>query len=222
MYRAKKTSVYTIVSSLFSTLFAMTAMLVASPIASAACTAPGTDYGTVTHSNVSITSAGTYRIWTRMAAPSASANTFLLEIDGGACYTVGGSSVPVYTNGSTTRFVSNTSNWISKTSGGANIDVNFTVANHTLKLIGNADGVVVDRIVLTKDVTCTPTGDGSNCATIYLAADIDQSGKVDFLDFSRLAAKYNQSGGSLGRTDINNDGTVNFLDFSLMASTYGQ
>lgn len=189
---------------------------------SAACTAPSTNYGTVTHSNVSITSAGTYRIWTRMAAPSASSNTYLLEIDGGTCYTVGGSSVPVFANGSSTRFTANTSNWISKTTGGANIDVSFTVGTHTIKLIGNADGVVVDRIVLTKDTTCTPTGDGSNCATVYLAADLDQNGKVDFLDFSRLAAKYNQSGGNLGRTDINGDGTVNFLDFSLMASTYGQ
>ena len=40
----------------------------------AACTPPGTDYGTVTMT-ANVSSAGTYRIWTRMSAPSSSANT---------------------------------------------------------------------------------------------------------------------------------------------------
>ncbi|QQS20309.1 hypothetical protein IPL85_02585 [Candidatus Saccharibacteria bacterium] len=187
----------------------------------AACTPPGTNYGTVTQTS-NISSAGTYRIWTRMAAANSTDNTVLLEIDGNTCYVVGGSSVPTYASGATNYFVNNKTNWISKTTGGTNIDVSFTTGNHTVKLIGNGPGVVIDRVLLTKDTTCTPTGTGSNCASIYFAADIDQNGSVNFLDFSRLASKYNQSGGGLGRTDINLDGTVSFLDLSLMANTYGQ
>lgn len=187
----------------------------------AACTPPGTDYGTVTMTTT-IASAGTYRIWTRMSAPSSSANTYLLDIDSTTCYTVGGSSVPVYAGGATTYFSNNTSNWIGKTSGGSFIDVSLTAASHTFKLIGNADGVVVDRVILTKDTTCTPKGVGDNCASIYLAPDINQDGSVGFLDFSALSNKYNQTGSTLGRVDINGDNTVDFLDFSLLASKYGQ
>ena len=187
----------------------------------AACTPPGTDYGTVTMTT-NVSSAGTYRIWTRMSAPSSSANTYLLDIDSTTCYTVGGSSVPVYAGGATTYFSNNISNWIAKTSGGSFIDANLSAGSHTFKLIGNADGVVVDRVILTKDTTCTPKGVGDNCASIYLAPDINQDGSVGFLDFSALSSKYNQTGASLGRVDINGDNTVNFLDFSLLASKYGQ
>lgn len=200
---------------------ASTTVYVSTPASAAACTVPGTDYGTVTMT-ATVTTAATYRIWTRMAAPSSSANTYLLEIDGNTCFTVGGSTVPTYSSGSTTRFQSGTTNWISKTSGGATIDTALTSGSHTIKLIGNAADVVVDRVLITADTTCVPTGVGDNCASVYIAADIDQNSKVDFLDLSRLASKYNQSGGSIGRSDINSDGTVNFLDYSVLASKYGQ
>ncbi|MCA9324689.1 fibronectin type III domain-containing protein [Candidatus Saccharibacteria bacterium] len=130
----------------------------------AACTAPSTDYGTVSNLTMSIPSTGTYRIWTRMAAPNATDNTYKLEIDGTTCYTVGGSTVPTYASGATTYFTSGSTNWISKTSGGAQIDVSLTSGNHTLKLIGNAPNVVVDRLIATQDTACVPTGTGDNCA----------------------------------------------------------
>jgi hypothetical protein len=134
-------------------------------VQAAACTAPATDYGTVDLS-VSIPVAGTYRIWTRMAgpSPSSSGNNYLLQIDSSSCYGVGGTSVPVYASGATTYFANNTTNWISTTTSSTTVDVSFTVGTHALKLIGNADGVVVDRLILTQDTTCTPTGTGDNCA----------------------------------------------------------
>jgi hypothetical protein len=135
-------------------------------VRAAACTAPTTDYGTVDLS-VAIPAAGTYRIWTRMAAPSPSSvnNNYLLQIDAASCYTVGGTTVPVYAAGATTYFANNSSNWIATTTTGAFVDINFTTTGaHVLKLIGNADGVVVDRVILTQDTTCTPTGTGDNCA----------------------------------------------------------
>lgn len=189
-------------------------------VSAAACTPPGTDYGTVTY-NATVSSATTYRIWVRMSAPSASVNTVLLEVDGNTCYTVGGSTVPTYAGGATTYFSNNTSNWINRTSGGATISQSLTSGSHAIKLIGTGTGVVVDRVIITADDSCTPIGVGDNCAMIYVAPDIDMNGNVNFLDFSRLASKYNQSSGSLGRVDINGDGTVNFLDYSLLASKYG-
>jgi hypothetical protein len=128
-----------------------------------ACTAPTTDYGNVTNS-VNVTGAGTYRVWTRMSAPSSSANTYMLEIDGTSCYTIGGSTIPTYASGATTFFSSGSTNWISKTSAGTQVDVSLSAGTHSFKLIGNAAGVVVDRLVLTQDTTCIPTGTGDNCA----------------------------------------------------------
>lgn len=193
----------------------------ASPAYAAPCAMPGTDYGVVT-SAAPISSAGTYRIWTRMAAPNGTDNSYLLEIDGNTCYIVGGSGVPVYASGASTHFQSGTTNWRSKTTGGADIDVSLSAGSHTLKLIGTSTGVVIDRLIITADTTCVPVDNGNNCASVYVAADINQDSKVDFIDFSTLASKYSQTGGGLGRSDINNDGVVNYLDYSILASKYGQ
>jgi hypothetical protein len=133
------------------------------PASAASCTAPSTDYGTISL-NVSVPASGSYRVWTRMAAPDTTNNTYLLEIDGNTCYTVGGSSVPVYAGGATTYFVNNNSNWIARNTGGSYIDQNFSAGTHSLKLIGNGDGVVLDRLIFTQDINCTPTGTGDNCA----------------------------------------------------------
>jgi hypothetical protein len=209
-----------IVAAVF-VVIAMNTAITSQTAHAAACTPPGTDYGTVSYT-ASVGTAGTYRIWLRMAAPDVSTNTVLLDIDSTTCYIAGGSSVPVYANGTSTYFTNNTSNWINKTSSNAVISYSFTSGSHTIKLIGNGTGVVVDRVIMTTDDTCTPTATGDNCVMVYLAPDIDMNGVVNFLDFSALANKYGQSGGSIGRSDINRDGTVDFLDFSLLASKYGQ
>jgi hypothetical protein len=205
----------------FMVAFASVVAIGGRDASAAACVAPGTDYGTVTY-NASVSATATYRIWVRMAAPSASINTVMLEVDGNTCYTVGGSTVPVYANGTSTHFANNTSNWINRTSGGATISQSLTSGSHAIELIGTGAGVVVDRIIITADDSCTPIGTGDNCAMVYVAPDIDMNGNVNFLDFSRLASRYNQTSGSLGRVDINGDGTISFLDYSLLASKYGQ
>lgn len=185
----------------------------------AACITPPVDNGTVTHT-VSVDEAGTYRVWTRMAAPNSSASTYYLEVNSNDCYEVGGSSVPVYANPSGPYFVSGTSNWTSRTSGGAYVDVTLSAGDHQLKLIGAHADVVVDRIILTRDTVCVPSGVGDNCATEFKVVDINEDGAINYLDLSALASRYGQSGGSVGRSDINRDGTVNFQDFSLLAAGY--
>ncbi|MEO7904524.1 MAG: fibronectin type III domain-containing protein [Candidatus Saccharimonadales bacterium] len=129
----------------------------------AACSAPSTDYGSVTGLSVSAGKTANYRIWTRMAAQDSTNNTYLLEVDGVNCFVVGGSGVPVYSTGTSTYFVNSTANWINKTSTGAVISLSLSAGTHTLKLIGNTPGVVVDRVILTASTTCIPTGTGGNC-----------------------------------------------------------
>lgn len=130
----------------------------------AACATPATDYGQVSGVSATIDTAGTYRIWTRMAAANSSNNTYLLEVDGTTCYTVGGSGVPVYASGATAYFVNSSANWINTTSTGTTISMSLSAGTHTVKLIGNAPGVVIDRLIFSASTTCTPTGIGNNCA----------------------------------------------------------
>lgn len=202
-------------------MVATSVALYAQPVYAAACVLPETDYGTVTIS-ATVSTSGTYRIWTRMAAPNSTDNSYFLEVDGSTCYTVGGSSVPIYTEGSQTRFQAGTVNWQSRTTSNAQIDVSLSAGAHTLKLIGIAAGVAVDRVIVTADTNCVPTGNGDNCANVYIAADINMDTKIDYRDFSLLASKYTQSGSGLGRTDINSDGVINELDLSILASRWGQ
>ena len=134
-----------------------------SQVLAAACATPSTDYGQVSNISIAIDTAATYRIWTRMAAADSTNNTYLLEVDGSTCFNVGGSSVPTYANGSTTRFAANSTNWIATTATGSAATLNLSVGTHTIKLIGNAPNVVIDRLIVTSDMACTPTGTGDNC-----------------------------------------------------------
>ncbi len=205
----------------FATLFlALVGVVHHAPSAHAApCVSPGDDYGMVT-STTSVGTSSTYRLWTRIAAPNSSDNSYRLEVDGTTCYDIGGAAVPTYANGASTRFQAGSANWISTTTTGDQVDVSLSSGSHTFKLIGMAEGVVIDRLLLTTDTACRPTDTGHNCASAYFVADINQDTRVNFRDFSMLADKYNQTGGSLGRIDINGDGAVDALDYSILASRY--
>ena len=143
-------------------LFLYSTILVPARVSAAACTSPATDYGLIT-ATVDISAPGTYRIWSRLAAPSSGNNTYLLEVDGSTCFTVGGSGVPVYPDGATNYFSSDNSNWIYKTSSGTNVETFLSAGVHSLKMIGTGDGLVLDRLVFTTDMACVPTGTGNNC-----------------------------------------------------------
>ena len=123
--------------------------------AAAACTAPATDYGKVT-SSISVSSTATYRIWSRIMVPNTTSKTYLLEVDGGNCYSVGGGTI-----------TANTWTWVDYQGGTTTnkVQQSLTAGSHTLKLIGNTAGVKVDRVIATSDTACTPTGDGNNCNT---------------------------------------------------------
>ena len=137
--------------------------LFASHKASAACPAPTTDYGKVSMT-VNVPTTGTYRVWSRIMAPDATANSYQLDVDGTTCSIVVGDS---------TAIAANTWTWVSYKNGTTTsyIDLNLTAGNHTLDAVGREAGVKLDRIILTGDLTCVPDNTlsashqpGDNCA----------------------------------------------------------
>jgi hypothetical protein len=123
--------------------------------AAAACTMPSPDYGTI-NASISIPTTATYRVWTRMMVPDTTNKSYLLEIDGNQCFTVGDGG-----------FNANTWTWVDYQNGtsSSKIDLNLTQGTHTLRMIGSKPNVAIDRVVATANLTCTPTGTGDNCDT---------------------------------------------------------
>lgn len=128
-------------------------LLFSYPASAAACVAPSTDYGSATIT-ATVPASATYRVWTRMYVPDTTNNTYLLEINGTTCATVGGAGVAAG------NWV-----WVSHQNGitSSKIDLALAGGGHNLRLIGNKPGVKIDRVVLTSDLACTPTGFGDNC-----------------------------------------------------------
>ena len=138
------------------TLFAAAIVtgLSAMPVSAAGCATPNPNFGVVTQT-ATVDTLGTYYIWSRMKVPSTAAAAYLLDVDGANCYTVGGGTSLALNSWVWVNFQSGiTTNRISKS---------LTVGSHTLKYIGNADGVGLDKILLVLDANCTPTGLGDNC-----------------------------------------------------------
>jgi chitodextrinase len=126
------------------------------PVAAAACATPGTNYGTATM-KLTVATAGTYRLWTHMSVPDATNNSYLLDIDGASCFTVGDVKLPT-----------NTWTWVDYQGGNATskVTASLTAGTHTLKLIGREPNVKIDRILASSDQNCLPSGFGDNCMTL--------------------------------------------------------
>jgi chitodextrinase len=141
--------------------FSLSLFINARFVSATGCAQPPADHGTVTRS-LTIPATATYHIWSRMAAGSAGDNTYSLDIDGTDCFTVGGSSVPVYANGAAVHFADDSSNWINKTNTGSTVDLALSAGTHSVKLIGTTSQVMLDRLLFTQD-NCVPIGVGDNC-----------------------------------------------------------
>jgi chitodextrinase len=117
------------------------------------CTVPS-NYGTVTNT-ISVPSAGTYKIWSRITAPDSTNNSYSLDIDGTSCVVVGDS----------TTIPANAWTWVGYKSGSTTTPITMTLSagTHTFKLVGREANVKVDRILALSDQTCVPTGTGNNC-----------------------------------------------------------
>ena len=172
------------------------------------CTPPATTYGTDTMT-VSVPASGTYTIWTRMLAPSASANSILLNIDNTSCYNVGGgSSIPA-----------NTWTWVNYNDGSAAnvVKLSLSQGSHTFTLTGTQAGVGIDRIEALSDGTCTPTSTGDNCTpaadttppTVSLTTPVDGSTVTGTVNINATASdnvavasvQFRLDGANLGPVD---------------------
>ncbi len=123
---------------------------------SAACSVQSPDLGSATQT-VNIPANGTYRVWSRITAADSTANSYLLEVDGGTCVTVGDYSIPA-----------NTWTWVDYQAGNTSnkLNLSLTAGNHTIKMVGREAGVKLDKVIFTADTTCVPTGTGDNCVIV--------------------------------------------------------
>ena len=135
---------------------ALVALVIQTNSAKATCAPPPTDKGVAT-TVLDIPSPGSYRVWSRIKAPNSTVNSYNLEIDGTTCGIIVGDKA--ITAGAWT--------WVDYQSGSDTnkINVNLTAGPHTLKIIGREAGLKVDRVILTADPDCFPSGDGGNCVT---------------------------------------------------------
>ncbi len=187
----------------------------------AACAVQPTDLGSSTVT-VSIPVASTYRVWSRIKAPDAINNSYLLEVDGGSCITVGDSAI-----------AANTWTWVDYQSGSATkTNLTLSAGNHTFKMIGREPDVSLDLVILTA-TTCEPTDVGTNCSnrshplvsltkpannttisgTVELAADASDDIAVTKVEF--------KVGGTLVNTDITDPYSYNWNSTSVSDGSYG-
>jgi hypothetical protein len=119
-------------------------------------TTPATTYGQVKQS-ITVSAAGTYRVWSRIKAPDTTNNSYYLQIDNGCAYNVGNSS----------SIPANTWTWVNYKDGVSTsfVDVSLTAGTHNVTYTGKEANVQLDRVLFLSDTSCTPTGTGDNCAT---------------------------------------------------------
>ena len=136
-------------------LFSVYLVVRPAPAKAAACAAPTADLGS-TSVNISIPTTGVYRAWSRIMAPDATNNSYLLEVDGTSCYVVGDSPVPA-----------NVWTWVDyqNATTASKVDLNLTAGTHSVKMIGREANVKLDKVMFVSDLNCTPTGVGDNCAS---------------------------------------------------------
>jgi len=141
---------------------------------------PPTGAGTVT---LSVTvQGGTYRVWSRMLVPDSTNNSFFIKFNSDCPIKVGdSSSIP-----------SNTWTWVDYKDGntGSKIDVTLPPGDHVLTLIGNEDGVGVDKVLMTQNPTCVPTGmSGDNCPAEVTDVNAPVITNISAYDITATSAK---------------------------------
>lgn len=134
-------------------LFLLSFTLLKGQVAHAAACTPPSDYGRAT-ATVNVANSTTYRIWSRMYAPNATNNSYLLEVNGNTCFTIGDNNFPT-----------NTWTWVDYQNGNSasKVQMSLSAGNHTIKMIGREPSLKLGRVLLVSDLNCVPTGNGDNC-----------------------------------------------------------
>lgn len=175
--------------------------------ATGVCATATTDLG-VDVVTVNIPAAATYTIWTRMKAPDLQHNSINMQVDASNCFSVGGGQF------FSTSWPADSGGWINYSDGApsSKISMSLTAGTHTLKYIGTQAGVEIDRIIVSSDASCTPTGTGDNCQsgdstppTVTLTAPTTGQGNVSgILNMTATAA----DAGGMGQVNFLVDGVI--------------
>lgn len=127
-----------------------------SSASAAACTAGESVYGEAKQDIGTLPSTGIYTIWTRMQAANETSNRYQLEVNGEACYTIGGEGV------SSTQW-----EWVNFQNGDQNKTVTYNFINSTgnqVRMLGIDPAVKIDSILVVPD-NCVPEDTGENCTS---------------------------------------------------------
>lgn len=103
----------------------------------------------------SVPETNTYTVWSRIVVPDTNNNSYFLQIDNGCAFAVGdSSSIPA-----------NEFTWVNYQDGNSAsvISIPLTAGDHTAKLTMRENGVGIDRLLVTTNISCVPTGFGDNC-----------------------------------------------------------
>ncbi len=138
---------------IFAFILLITSVKPESSQAQTCTTTPPTNTGTSTMT--ATTTDGTYRVWGRMKAADTNNNSFYLRIDSQCAILVGDNN----------QISASSWTWVDYQNGVTTNKINttLTTGNHVVTIIGNESEVSVDKILMTKDLTCVPTGFGDNC-----------------------------------------------------------
>jgi len=123
------------------------------PTYAAACgSEPSSTTGRVSQS-ITVPANDTYRIWSRMKAPSTSDVEYKVYVSG-QCFTIGQDGLPA-----------NTLTWVDYENGSTSdkADITLTAGTHTLVFTAGTEDLELDRVMLLSDTGCTPVGTGDNC-----------------------------------------------------------
>ncbi len=158
-------------------------------------------FGQVTSS--ATVAAGTYKVWSRIKAASATNNAYDLQLVDNCTYA---KTISTTTVGSWV--------WVAA-------DTNFTTTSSTvaITMFGTEDGVMLDRVILAADTSCVPTGTGDNCAasTYTKPGDANDDTRINAIDLSILISHDNQN---YAAADFNHDGTVGAADLAILLANW--
>ena len=103
---------------------------------------------------------------------------------------------------------------------------NGTLATVTFEVVAAKSSAIelMDVILFDSAAISLPviTVDGTVVATLLLASDVNQDGRVDILDLILVAQNFGTPATANPRTDVNSDGDVNILDMVLVAQNFGE
>lgn len=121
-----------------------------------ACAAVPANTGRETF-QINAPTSGKYAVWSRVNTPSASANSYYLQVDSACAIRIGHRAIPV-----------NSYTWVNYHDANpkSKTIVSLSSGKHTIRAIGAETGFRLDRVLFTTDLKCVPKGLGENCASL--------------------------------------------------------